>query len=273
MAIRNRAVWFVRGLLCLLAALLAGPVLGADTSAPAKTFILHLNGVGGKRAVDQWLIQGLKAGGLEFNYEIYDWTHGDQGMNALQNYEKNHEEAKLIAQLIVKEYRSHPNTRFILTCHSGGAGLATWALEDLPADVHIDSWFMFAPALSPEYDLSKALAHVNGHCYVFSSTLDTIVLDLGTRMFGTIDGIRCAAAGYGGFVQPKAADPHEYEKLVPLPYQKTWLTLFGNAGSHICSMRLKFVTGFVAPLMITGKVPIAQSTPTTQPAAVGAVMP
>jgi hypothetical protein len=264
-----RRVWMV---LCGLALVLAGlPARGEALNPPnhqPRTFIFHLNGVGGRRVVDRWLIDGLKEGGVDFECEYYDWTHGEEGMVALQAYEKNRQEAKVIARLIEKEYRARPGQRFIITSHSGGTGLAAWALEDLPDDVKIDSLFMFAPALSPGYDLSKALTHVKGHCYVFSSLLDQVVLNLGTRVFGTIDGVKCASAGFGGFVMPKEADQDQYKKLISQPYQESWLIKFGNAGSHICAMRPKFAKEYIAPIILTGKIPPMDLVKaTTRPAA------
>ena len=58
--------------------------------------------------------------------------------------------------------------------------------------------FLLASALSPEYDLSKALGHVRGKVYVFTSPGDSLVLGTGTRLFGTIDGIKSDAAGLNG---------------------------------------------------------------------------
>ena len=67
------------------------------------------------------------------------------------------------------------------------SGIAAWALEKLPDDIVIDNWVQMQSALSPDYDLSKALAHVR-HAYSFYSDLDAIVLGTGTRTVGTIDG-------------------------------------------------------------------------------------
>ena len=126
-----------------------------------------------------------------------------------------------------------------------------WALEKLPAGVNVDTVVLLAPALSPEYDLSKSLAHVRGKMFAFTSPYD-VVLGPGTRTFGTIDGVKCDAAGKCGFVVPADADKELYNRLVQLPYNNKWLRL-GNVGDHIGSMGRHFSRNVVA-LLVTGKV-------------------
>jgi hypothetical protein len=221
-----------------------------------KPWVLHLNGIGGERSIDHSLVRGLRDGGVEAEFEIYDWTGGEVGIPALTNAAIHKREAKRIADLILQQYKADPLRPIHLTGHSGGAGILTYALELLPDDVKVDSIIMLAPALSPQYDLSRALAHVNGHCYVFTSIFDVAVLSTGTKIFGTIDGIRSEAAGLRGFVQPgKAADPDQYRKLVHFPYEKSWAKKYGNLGSHISCMSARFVRSFVAPVLLTGKPP------------------
>ena len=61
---------------------------------------------------------------------------------------------------------------------------------------------MLAPALSPTYDLSRALRAVRREMVVFWSPLDVIILGAGTRVFGTIDRVKTASAGLVGFRVP-----------------------------------------------------------------------
>lgn len=256
-----------RWLLLILAAIVALALWQRTVSAhqpqtQQESFLLHLNGIGGERACDHWLINGLKQGGIGAEAQLYDWTHGDDGLPALQAYKRNQEEARKIAAMIAEQCRAHPGRTIYLTCHSAGAGLAVWALEALPEEVQVDTVAMFAPALSPGYDLSKALRHVRRKLYVFSSPHDSLVLGTGTKLFGTVDGVKTEAAGLNGFVKPDSADAQQYAKVDARPYQKQWLGQFGNAGSHICGLRTAFARGFVAPLLLES----LNSAPTTQPA-------
>ena len=144
----------------------AQPLLAADH---AKPYLLHLPGIGGHRPIDDLLTAGIEKGGLDASVEIYDWTENNPGLTALTSFNQNHHEAEIIAQRITKIYRADPSRRIIVSGHSGGAGVAIWALEKLPDDVHIDTLVMLAAALSPQYDLSAALHHVSGKAYAFDS--------------------------------------------------------------------------------------------------------
>src|SRR5688500_16771245 len=116
------------------------------TTAPATTaptggiYLLHLPGIGGLMRIDRLLTGGLKSGGLEgADVIVYDWTNGNRGLPALGALERNKQEAKKIARMIEDRARANPDLRIIITGHSGGSGLAVWALESLPDDVQIRS--------------------------------------------------------------------------------------------------------------------------------------
>ncbi len=275
---------FTRTIGCVFAGLLVG--CAADAAQPAlsiprpgsrpasqpaatanpvlsRPLLLHLPGIGGLRSIDQSLVRGFVQGGFSGDVQIYDWTDGDGGIDALHNYNRNRREAQLIADRLVARHRADPHGKIFLTCHSGGAGLAVWALEDLPPDVGVDVLLFMSPALSPTYDLSRALRHVKGRAYVFTSLSDNLVLGYGTRLFGTIDGIKTDAAGRVGFVQPATANAEQYRKLIELPYQSTW-THYHNLGDHVGGMTRAFGMSVLTPLLLSGVLPI---TPTVVPIA------
>jgi hypothetical protein len=210
---------------------------------------MHLPGVSGTSIVDFSLRDGLQKAGFDGPFEIYDWTCRDPGIPALHNRQRNEEQAAIVADMLTRQYRAHPEQPIYVTCHSGGSGPATWALERLPADVKVACFVMLAPALSPAYDLTRALSHVSQHAYCFNSPDDDLVLGTGTKMFGTIDGVRCDAAGRIGFQRPPSADPAQYAKLIHQPYQANWLR-FGHVGGHIGCMGSPFVQAVVGPMML-----------------------
>ena len=216
--------------------------------------LLHLPGIAGPRWCDRRMLAGLRDGGVEANSVIYDWTEGDPGIDALQGYARNHQEAKKIADLISAHAAADPDSPIYLTAHSGGCALAVWALEKLPARVKVQTVLLIAPALSPGYDLTAALRHVEGKAFVFSSTLDVVVLYSGTKLFGTMDGVRSPAAGFAGFVQPPSADPLTYQKLVQFQYRKEWARYF-DFGDHIGAMSRPFAKAVLAPLIDPGPAP------------------
>jgi hypothetical protein len=229
------------------------PKVAAAATRPAtpalKAFVMHLPGVSGTSMIDYTLIDGLKAGGFDGAFQIYDWTCRDPGIPALHNRARNEAQAAVVADILTRQYRAFPDRPIYLTCHSGGSGPATWALERLPADVKVSCFVMLAPALSPNYDLSKALSRVADKAFCFNSPLDDLVLGTGTKLFGTIDGVRGDAAGRIGFERPASADERQYAKLVIKPYESAW-SRYGHVGGHIGCMGMTFVEAIVAPAML-----------------------
>ena len=215
----------------------------------SHTWLLHLPGIGGEMSIDRSLVRGLKDGGWDGRIEIYDWTENDPGIDALHARKRNDREAQKVADMIEEKLKDDPKLQITLTSHSGGTGIAVWALEKLPARFHVRTLVLLASALSPDYDLTAALKHVSGNAYVYYSENDTLVLGAGTELFGTIDGKKTVAAGLVGFKTPPDADKDQYEKLVQQPWVKEWMA-FENAGSHIGCMSRPFVRQVLAPTVI-----------------------
>jgi len=224
------------------------PPGGAPSIDPAHTFVLHLPGIAGDRWVDKQMTIGLRDAGYTGELLTYDWTENKPGISALRALERNQAEAAKIADIITAHFRADPGLKIIVTSHSGGTGLAIWALEKLPADVKVDTVMLLSSALSPDYDLSKALEHVRGTCYSFYSENDVLVLNTGTKLFGTIDGKNCESAGEFGFTFPQTADAKQYAKLIQKPYDKAWMK-YDNIGDHMGSMRRPFSANVLAPLL------------------------
>jgi pimeloyl-ACP methyl ester carboxylesterase len=219
-------------------------------AAASGGYLLHLPGIGGVRSIDVDMVDGLKMAGFSGKRQIIDWTGNDPGIGALQAYDRNRKEAAQIAKTLTARFDADPQGKLYLSSHSGGGGLAVWALEALPERVKVETVFLMSPALSPDYDLTKALRHVAGKMYVFSSLDDQLVLGYGCRMFGTIDGKKCDAAGRVGFTRPPDADPDQYAKLVPMPYKLEWAR-FGDFGNHIGGMTAGFARAVLAPLILS----------------------
>jgi hypothetical protein len=234
---------------------------GATTKpALAGNYHLHLPGISGYRNIDRRLIAGLAEGGVDGKIEHYDWTTADPGLGALLATKRNKDEANNVAQILLEHRRADPQARISATAHSGGAGIIVWALERLPDDVMVDSVVLLAPALSPTYDLTKALKHVTGKMYALTSSSDIVVLGVGTSLFGTIDGVKTEAAGKVGFRRPASADEQQYKKLVQLPHQQNWIKQYGNTGEHIGAMNRSFAREIIAPLILKGTIPTSQPT-------------
>lgn len=215
---------------------------------PGATYLLHLPGVSGDTSFDRAWMTALKEGGAADRVELFDWTCRDPGLDALHAYARNRQQAVQITRLISSRSASNPTGHIILTAESGGALLAVWALEHLPRSVKVDQVVLVQPAISPGYDLSRALKHVKRNMYYTSSPGDWFVLGLGTRVFGTSDGAKTEAAGFVGFRSPPTADARQYRKLVELKYNPAWIR-WGDFGSHTGALSSAFAYHVLAPLL------------------------
>ena len=106
-----------------------------------------------------------------------------------------------------------------------------------------------APAVSPGYDLTRALRALRRELVVFWSPLDLLVLGAGTRLFGTVDRVKTDAAGRVGFRVPEhPAVAGQYEKFVQYPYDPDWMR-FRNNGEHIGPMMRPFAREVIAAVI------------------------
>ena len=134
---------------------------------------------------------------------------------------------------------------------SGGAGIVVWALESLPDD-SVEVAVLIAPALSPTYDLARAMRAVRREMVVFWSPLDVIILGLGTRLFGTIDQVKSVSAGMVGFRPPASSDdPNrvQYAKLRQIRWRPE-MAATGSLGGHLGSDSPAFLRKYVLPLLV-----------------------
>lgn len=221
--------------------------------------LLHLPGISGYRSIDQTLLQGLMdaLGRDRMAVRVYDWPAYDYGMGALLNERRNRIEAQHAAAWIAESVSAFPGAKVVLTSHSGGAGIAAWALEALPEGVGVDAWVLLAPALSPEFDLSAALGRVRGGAWALVSQRDP-VLPM-TRVFGTIDRKNVPSAGLKGFEPPAGHDATAYGKLRTVDYDPAWMK-YGHLGDHIGMMERAFAREVLGPMLrdvvdVAGDVP------------------
>lgn len=226
-------------------------------TSPPAVVLIHLPGIAGELPIDRNLVRGLVAGGVAPEATIVDWTGPDRGVRALTNTARHDEQARLLADRIVALHAKDPRTLITLVGHSGGTGVCVGALERLPDGITVRTLVLLASALSPGYDLSTALHHVEGRAYSLHSQHDDWILGRGTRGVGTYDRVFVEAAGKVGFTMSKAADPAAYAKLTQLPYDPAWAKQ-GHGGDHVGPTNTQFAREVLAEL-------IRHGTATTRP--------
>jgi pimeloyl-ACP methyl ester carboxylesterase len=217
-----------------------------------KGYTIILTGVEGTSFHNVGIARGLIEAGHPAAVEVRDWTTGHWPLFVyhLMALERNKEKAREIAEQILKYQTQYPGRPVTLIGHSGGAAMAVLTLEALPADRNVDQVVLLAAAISPDYDLTTALARSEKGIVNYYSWGDVPHLVVGTLALGTLDRQHTVSAGARGFRVPADLDDAGRElyttRLQQVPYQLSMLKSL-NAGGHTGPTNHKFVADWVAP--------------------------
>jgi pimeloyl-ACP methyl ester carboxylesterase len=216
--------------------------------------VVSLDGIGGYDWGPRWLRSGLDEAGCTSAIVIYDWSKVWTGfwVGDLMDQNRNQAVARDLAHLIMSYEAAEPGRPVTIIGHSGGAAIVVWALEALPDECKVDRAMLLAPALSPDYDLSKALHAVRSRLYVTYSHGDVGTMMVGTEALGTMDRKHSVSAGLVGFSLPaQPADIEQYAKVRQIGW--TWdLAKMGNYSGHMGWTSTRFAKEYLAPI-IAGK--------------------
>lgn len=259
MATAARAFLVVLGVLCLgglpSQSFSADPRLKlprekkkAASSVPPATVIV-VGGVGGWDILPHSARLTLPLAGLPHDVREFVWTHGiGQVLKDLQDFRYLEEKADELAAEILLLKSRHPQRRIYLLAKSGGTGLALRAAEHLPPET-LERIVLLAAAVSPTYDLRPALRATRLEIVSFYSPLDQLILNLGTRQFGTIDRHYGPSAGLKGFTVPRDlddADRELYERLIQIAWNPRMMRT-GYFGGHESSGMPGFLATEILP--------------------------
>lgn len=223
--------------------------------ARTEALVLVADGVGGFDLCGKALARVLKASGLPYTTSVVRWGHGRGRWYAdLSNAANQDARADEVVESVRRYHGEHPDAPIFLVGKSGGCVVMVKALERLSGSGEtIERAVLLAPALSPRYDLTKALGSVRREVVVFWSPLDVIILGAGTRIFGTSDRVWCSGAGRVGFLRPRAGtdDPARlaaYKKLRQVRWSPR-MGSTGHLGGHMGTDSPRFLKKYVAPLL------------------------
>lgn len=216
--------------------------------------VLVADGVGGLELCGTALRYVVGARKLPLAVKVIPWGHGLGAWHKdLTRTENRDAQAERVSGEVLAFRERSPGAPVYLVGKSGGTGVIVKALERLPENA-VESTVWIAPALSPGYDLTRALSAVRDEMVVFWSPLDVIVLGAGTRVFGTIDRVKCASAGMVGFkpaAEPTADQRSQYKKLRQVPWAPR-MARTGYLGGHIGPDSPAFLERYVVPLLRKG---------------------
>jgi pimeloyl-ACP methyl ester carboxylesterase len=169
-----------------------------------RGLVMMLPGIEGRPWQMAYLYRALRDEGVESAIVVRNWSRATGSLSNLIDRDANDALARDMACDIAGYWQRHPGNPIDLVGFSGGAGVIVLTVEALPAEVRVRNVILAQAALSPEYDLTKTLEHVDGRLINYHCPTDWAVLGLGTLMFGTIDRVHTASAGKDGFVVEKA---------------------------------------------------------------------
>ncbi|MHB1557302.1 MAG: serine aminopeptidase domain-containing protein [Isosphaeraceae bacterium] len=224
-----------------------------STEEDAGGRVLVLGGVGRLDILGVGLRYAAGAAGLPYRVEIFPWGHGFGRWYAdLTGVDSRDRDAARLAEEIRRHRTDRPGSPLFIVARSAGAGIAVMALEKLDADT-VERVILLAPALSPAYDLRRALRAVRHEMVVFWSPADLIILGAGTCLFGTIDRVRTIGAGLVGFRVPASDGPgddrtRQYQKLRQVRWSPGMIAL-GHFGGHFGADSPGFLRKYVVPLL------------------------
>ena len=214
--------------------------------------LLVADGCGGIELCELAVRQVMRERGGRVRVRPVRWSHGFGRWYADLTDAANHEAwARSVADEVLDWRGRCPGRPVYLVGKSGGTWVMVKALEALPLD-SVEEVVLLAPAISPDYDLSTALRAVAGQLVSFWSPLDLIVLGLGTRLFGTVDGVRSASAGLVGFREPAGLGPEGRTLYARKLRQVRWrgrMAATGYLGGHVGPDSPAFLRKYVVPLL------------------------
>ncbi len=206
------------------------------TCSPDQLRIIYLPGMQGEAAGDRWIERGLIDAGAA-DTRIFDWVESWWPLKNLRNRENHKRAAAKLAEKLRELVDDGEGKKHVLLGHSTGAMVILDLLEHFDEPVVDLAWFLSA-AVSRGYDLRPALGGTKRLVNVYSP-VDYVVLNLGTKLFGSADGEHEECAGHQPFNGPGREDA----RLEQIAYDPQWLKA-GHYGGHLGPMAT--VTGAYA---------------------------
>ena len=213
----------------------------------------------------EWSVSGAKQAfrdsGCQAAFRVHDWSHPLGIIVNLVSYERNREDAAEVAEQIVQYRRAFREGPIDLVGYSGGGGMAVMVAEALPPGIRLRNVILVQPALSPEYDLTPTLRHIDGTLVNFHSPYDYVLLGAGTKLLGTMDRKHTSSAGKNGFdLELAVPDPRLRRKVE----QRTWSSEMvgtGHIGTHMGILLYEWNLRYVAPYLSPEPMGLADSDP------------
>jgi hypothetical protein len=218
----------------------------------SKEVVFVLDGVGGFQFVPVLLRRAWRDDPDTPGTILFRWQFGIPGeiWTDLCWRSRNVRKASDFADAVAALHETQPGATIHILAFSGGTGIAIWGCERLLGRAPIETMVLACPAISPGYNLSRALGAVR-RCYALVSHRDSGILGAGTTVFGTVDREHCSAAGRLGFSRPPDLsddDREAYDRLGEI-YWTPELRDVGHSGGHTGWARVAFLREHMLPML------------------------
>jgi hypothetical protein len=251
------------GILTVVTISLAGA--GCQRRGEAEPFgkTFYLGGASNLDVFSSGVPGGLRDAGYRGDVQTFIWTISLNPLLDQLLTINAKARAGLLAREMASYHRRYPQNDINVIALSAGTGVAVWAIEKLDADTRVNNLILLGSSLSHDYDVSKALKHMDGRIYVYHSSHDSVLSAV--KVIGTIDGKRLVdSVGQVGLDVPPGAS----ERIVNTGWSRSFLR-YGWAGGHTDCTNQTFVRHVLAPLVIgagadtvaanTGRTPVGDA--------------
>ncbi len=225
-----------------------GDMMSDEIARIDRGLVVILPGIEGKGISSESIREGLLEGGVSYWIETFQWGMPVPGLGMAFNQMdvgRNRDQAEKLAIRIYEYQRAYPGRPIFLVGHSGGSGVAVFALESMSRlrDAKpVSGAILIASSLSANYNLSPALKNTRYGIVSVSNPFDLAVLGIGTAAMGNVDGTRSASAGRTGFAMEDA-------KLFKMPVTISMLRGI-RITPHQAATTTSFVRKNIAPWII-----------------------
>lgn len=231
-------------------------------SAPDAPIIIYIDGAGGGGPVTDGtpdVRRGFRESGFDGEFRAFRWQTGLGALaDQVSSLSYKRGAAKRLAEEIEGLRDAAPTAEIHLVATSAGSAVALFALEALGDDRQVDSVVLLSSAVSADYDLTAALAHIKVKLVVFRNDRDSLLRSV-IPLVGSADRrhVGDRVAGLYGFLPPESAEPvrlEAYAKMITIDWCDDFRR-FDHAGGHTDCKSPSFICRVIAPLVLEQSAP------------------
>ncbi|MCY2928310.1 MAG: alpha/beta fold hydrolase [Planctomycetota bacterium] len=227
----------------------------AVTPGMADGLVIVLHGIQGQDATNENIRRGLLKGGVDRAVALISWGSRVPFVGAVVNQVNavgNRIDGQKVADVVVAYQHRYPGRPVHIVGHSGGAGIAVFAAERLPAGHKVDGLVLLSASISSTYDLTPAMEHTTYGIVNVYNRDDGGLLSVGTTVMGTVDGTHGPSAGLMGFDRPLANDDPDRLRAYRRLFQINATGMASPFGiAHLASTEPDFISATVTPWLLS----------------------